>query len=158
MKQEDYLTQRVDDQISWYDSKSQWNQKWYKRLRNIEIIAAATIPFLSGYITQEQPWINIVIGILGALIAVIAGTIGLYNFQENWIEYRTTSESLKHEKYLFLTTTEPYNIDEPFSLFVQRVESLISTENSKWYQCFSKRKKDEKPNKGTGSTGPKIRP
>ena len=146
MNQEEYLTQRVDDQISWYDRKSQCNQKWYKILRNTEIIAAASIPFMSGYISQDKPWINIVIGIFGALIAVIAGSIGLYNFQENWTEYRTASESLKHEKYLYETKTEPYNDDEPFSLFVQRIESQISTENSRWCQSVKQNQKDKKKN------------
>jgi hypothetical protein len=39
---------------------------------------------------------------------------------------------LKHEKFLFLTGAEPYNVAEPFGLFVNRVESLISKENTQW--------------------------
>ncbi|MFB3042367.1 MAG: DUF4231 domain-containing protein, partial [Candidatus Poribacteria bacterium] len=50
MNEENFMNERVDDQINWYDRKSQFNQKRYKRLRIIEIFAAALIPFLSGYI------------------------------------------------------------------------------------------------------------
>jgi len=141
--EEEYLRDRVDDQIDWYDRKSQSNQKWYKWLRLIEIIAAATIPFIAGYVSESVLWPKILTGSLGVLVAIIAAIVGLYNFQENWVEYRTTCESLKHEKYLFLTKTEPYNIEDPFPLFVKRIESLISTENTKWSQHIKSQKKEK---------------
>ena len=46
---EEYIEQRLNDQIGWYDRKSTANQRWFKRLRFAEIVAAATIPFLSGF-------------------------------------------------------------------------------------------------------------
>lgn len=115
--QEDYIKDRVDDQISWYDRKSQSNQKWYKWLRTVEIIAAASIPFVAGYMDEGVVWAKVTAGLLGLIVAIITAIVGLYNFQEHWVEYRTTCESLKHEKYLFLTNTEPYNIEDPFPLF-----------------------------------------
>ena len=60
--------------------------------------------------------------------------LGLFQYQELWTGYRTTCEALKQEKYLFLTRTEPYDEIEPFPLFVQRIENLISTEHSNWIQ------------------------
>ena len=135
MNEDEYLDQRVNDQIDWYDKKSQMSQRIYKRLRVLEIVAAATIPLLSGF-SHKVNQFTIVVGLLGLLIAVIAGIISLYRFQENWTEYRTTSESLKHEKFLYLTETDPYNKDNPFPLFVQHVESLISKEHSKWTQIM----------------------
>jgi hypothetical protein len=143
MTEDEFLKQRVDDQIGWYDKKSQWNQKWYKWLRIIEILAAMAIPFLTGYITPECTCMKIIVGLLGLVIAIITAVVSLYHFQENWIEYRTTCESLRHEKFLFLTKTEPYNIVEPFALFVQRIESLISTENTKWSQLIKSPKKEK---------------
>ena len=141
--QDDYLKERVDDQIDWYDRKSLTNQHWFKRLRIIEIVAAASIPFLSAYMTQGELLIRLIVGALGVVITVIAGVIALYQFQENWIEYRTTCESLKHEKYLFLTRAEPYDAEDPFPMFVERIEGLISVENTKWYQRLQSRKKNE---------------
>lgn len=133
MTPEEYIEQRVVDQINWYDSKSQKSQKWFKRIRGLEIIAASAIPLIAGF-GQGTTWSIILIGILGAIVAILASLLSLNQFQENWIEYRTTCESLKHEKYLFLTNTEPYNEEDPFGLFVQRIESLISKENSAWSQ------------------------
>jgi hypothetical protein len=48
MEQNTYIQERLDDQIDWYDKKSQSNQKWHKRLRVIELIAGASIPFLAA--------------------------------------------------------------------------------------------------------------
>jgi hypothetical protein len=133
MNQEEYLSSRVDDQIDWYDGKSQNAQRWFKWLRGAEIVAAALIPLIAGFAPETFPS-NLVIAILGAAIAVIAAIISLNQFQENWIKYRTTCESLKHEKFLYLTRAEPYQKEVSFPFFVQRVESLISKESSDWSQ------------------------
>lgn len=133
MNADEYISSRVDDQIDWYDRKSQSSQRWFKWLRGIEIVAAASIPLIAGFSPENLPIITI-IAVLGALIAVISSVISLNQFQENWIEYRTTCESLRHEKYLYLTNTEPYHVEKPLCIFVQRIEVLISKENSAWSQ------------------------
>lgn len=131
MNEEEYIESRLDDQIDWYDRKSLWNQKWYKRLQIVVLIAAATIPFLTAY-SDEVAWIKFVIGILGLAIAAITAILGLYAFQENWIKYRTVCESLKKEKYKYLTRIAPYDNERAFALLVEQVEGLISKENTEW--------------------------
>ena len=133
MNDDEYINSRVDDQIDWYDRKSQSAQSLFKWFRAAEIISAAAIPLIAGFAVEPFP-VTLVIGILGALIAILSATISLNQFQENWTVYRTTCESLKHEKFLYLTKAEPYHDEEPFRLFVKRVESLISKENSAWSQ------------------------
>lgn len=133
MESDEYIQQRVDDQIGWYDRKSTRAQRWFKTLRIIEVVCAAAIPLIAGFELFGY-CSTLVVSLLGAAIAVCAALIGLGNYQENWVEYRTTCESLRHEKYLFLTKTEPYDVPEPFGLFVQRVEGLVSKENSVWSQ------------------------
>ena len=142
MNEEEYIKNRLDNQIDWYDRKSMKNQKSYKRLQLTAFFAAAAIPFLSGYISADIKLIQIIIGLLGFIIAVITAVLSIYKFQENWIEYRTTCESLRHEKYLFLTKASPYDSGNPFTLFVQRIESLISKENSDWSQYIKLKKND----------------
>lgn len=132
MDDETYLKERLQDQISWYDKKSQWNQKLFKRLRLAEIVAATLIPFLAGYITQSVSKIKFVIGFLGVVVAIIAGIVPLFKFHEHWIEYRTICETLKHNKYLYITKSAPYDDENAFNILVENVESLISKENSNW--------------------------
>jgi hypothetical protein len=139
---EEYIEQRLNDQIVWYDRKSGTSQRWFKRLRFGEIVAAAIIPFLSGFAGNSFP-IKIAIGALGIVVAVIASLLGLLQLQEHWIEYRATAESLRREKFLFLTQTEPYDKDDAFHLLVQRVEALLSKENADWTQSMIKPSKEE---------------
>lgn len=141
MNQEAYLKERLQDQIDWYDRKSIKNQKWFKRLQVAAILASATIPFISGYITETTLLLKVSVGLLGLIVAAITAVLGLYKFQENWFEFRTTCESHKHEKYMFLTKSEPYDQEIPFRLLVERVESLISKENTAWNRYMKKEKK-----------------
>ena len=146
MGAEQYLAERLDDEINWYDKKSQWNQKWFKWLRLAEIVAAAAIPFLSG---KEQA--ALIVGLLGMLVAVAAAAVSLFKLQENWIQYRTTAEQLRHERFLFLTGIAPYDTAESFSRLVERVENLISRENSLWAQSGQqKAPKNDQPESAGG--------
>jgi hypothetical protein len=140
-----YLIDRVEDQINWYSNSSKRNQQWYKMLRVIELIFASIIPFLVNQINDQTPLLKIAVGVMGMSIAIISGIISLFKYQENWIEYRTTAESLKHEKYLFLTETSPYNTEYRYHLFVERVESLISKENSTWARNLNEKTKENEP-------------
>ena len=47
MNEEEYLRQRVDDQISWYSKKSRSNQKYFKIISFIEICLSASLVLLA---------------------------------------------------------------------------------------------------------------
>jgi hypothetical protein len=140
--EKEYLETRLNDQIDWYDRKSSQNQKCFKRLQVATILASAAIPFLSGYIGGPSTFcLKICVGLLGLVVAAITAMLGVYKFHENWLEYRTTCETLKHEKYLFLTRSTPYAEDGNLNLLVERVEGIISKENTAWNK-YMKRSKD----------------
>jgi hypothetical protein len=67
----------------------------------------------------------------------------LSSVQELWIEYWETCETLKKEKVLYQTVVEPYATADAFAVLVQRVETLISKENTDWGQYSMK--PEEKP-------------
>ena len=142
MASEEYIEQRLNDQIVWYDRKSSTNQRWFKRLRFAEIVAAAIIPFLSGF-AGESLAIKIAIGAVAVVVAVIASLLALLRLQEHWISYRATAEALKTQKFLFLTQTEPYDKEDAFHLLVQRVEALLSKESIEWVQSTMKPPQEE---------------
>ena len=129
----DYIRNRVDDQITWYDKKSLDAQKNYKRIQIAEIISAAAIPVLVPYVASCG-FISFLVAALGALIAVLEGLCRLHKFHENWIQYRTTAELLKYHKYLYQTNSAPYNTQEETTenLFVRNIEAIISSENNTW--------------------------
>jgi len=140
MNESEYLQQRLEDQITWYSEKSTSCQWRYKVSRIIEIVSAAIIPFLSG-MGDKIAYGSWIIGFLGVAIAITASIAALFKFHENWIQFRATAETLKHEKFLFLAQTSPYTDDGRFHILVQRIEGLISNENSTWTQTFKSESK-----------------
>lgn len=129
-----YITERLDPEIKWYSTKSSINQKRYKTCQIIEIILATLIPLLSSY--SSNKYIAFIVGLFGAVIAIIESISKLYKFHENWIQYRTTAEMLKHEKYLYITHSHPYTLTEETidNIFIRNVEEIISSESKSWNQ------------------------
>src|SRR5262249_22743461 len=93
---EDPTWDRLEDQISWYDRRSSDNQRRYKWLKLLEIAVAASLPVVAA--VHSPVWVT---GGLAAVIVVLEGTQHLFQFQENWITYRSTAEQLQHERYLY---------------------------------------------------------
>ena len=126
----DPVFERLEDQIAWYDVKSRSNMRWYKRLKISEIASAAVIPMLAA---SAIPRAMIVTGALGVIVTLFEGMLQLNQFHENWIRYRSTCESLKHEKYIYLANAGPYaSVEKPRALLAERVEALVSQEHAKW--------------------------
>ena len=124
----DATKERLEDQIAWYDRKSAHCQTVYKRLKLSTVAAAALIPVFAGL--AAPAWAT---GTLGAVIVLFEGAQQLNQYQANWIAYRSTAESLKHEKYLHLALAGPYaDAPNPDALLAERIEGLVSQEHAKW--------------------------
>ena len=136
-----YLKERVEDQIEWMNGKSKWNQTRYKTIKVMEIVAAALVPLLSGYQTT-QAYLGFIVGILGVAIVILTSLRQLNKYQENWLTYRTTLESMKREKFLFEACAPPYDDESAYQKFVMNIESLLAKENESWKAVWSK-KEDE---------------
>lgn len=132
MEEQEYLDQRVDEQIKWYDLKSAWHKKMFMNLKVLETVLALMIPLLTGYIKTEGMQLKFTVGLIGVVVAATTNIITLCKFQENWVQYRNVAESLKHEKYLYITKAGPYKDSRSFPEFVERIESYISKENTQW--------------------------
>lgn len=119
---------RLEDQIAWYDAKSQSNQRAFKRLKGCQLVAGAAIPVAAG--AAAPAWL---VGGAGALIVVLEGLQQLQQYQQNWTTYRSTCERLKHEKFLFIGEAGPYaGSPKPGALLAERVEGLVSQEHAAW--------------------------
>jgi hypothetical protein len=130
---------RLDDQISWYDRKSAFNQRWFKRLKFSQLIAAAMVPVAAS---GGAP--RLILGGLGAFVVVLEGLQGLNQFQHNWITYRSTCEELKHEKFLWMANAGPYaTANDRDALLAERVEAMISREHAKWVSAVQENKKQK---------------
>ena len=137
-----YFKERLDDQIDWYDRKSGRNKTWFHTLQIVQIVTGALIPFLALQVKASQIRLDLAVGLLGVIVAVTGGVLTLCKFQELWVGYRTTAETLKHEKYLYRTGSGPYAVENALQILVERVERVISQENTSWVR-IAKAKKDE---------------
>ena len=136
-----YLEERYNNQVKWYDEKSKLNQKIYKFLQWIIIILTAITPIL---ILQREYYINIIAAVLAIIVAISAGSQKAFNYQENWINYRTTCEVLKKEYFFYTNKVQGYeNAVNPEGLFIERVESIISKENVYWTAPYKKKPEGE---------------
>lgn len=130
--QEKYIKDRVEEQIKWYDTKSKTAQKYYKASKIITLAFSAGIPLLVN-LNIDNFKIKLIVSFLGASITISEGIINMNRWNENWIEYRTVCETLKHEKYMFINKSGVYiDKNSRFQYFVERVESIISKENVNW--------------------------
>jgi hypothetical protein len=114
--------------VRWYSRSSASNKKTFTYMKMVELVAAAAIPVVAGLMAPV--WLT---GGLGAAVVVLEGIQQLGQYQANWISYRSTSEALKHEKYLYLSGAGPYHLARsPERLLAERVEALVSQEHAKW--------------------------
>jgi hypothetical protein len=125
--QADPTWERLEDQIEWYDGKSGHNQRLYKWLKLLEIAVAASLPVVAA--VHSPVWVT---GGLAAVIVVLESVQHLYQYQQNWITYRSTAEALKHERYLYLAKAGPYADGDLRRQLAERLEGLISQEHAKW--------------------------
>jgi hypothetical protein len=110
--------------------KSSWNQRWFKALKVVQIIAGALIASFAPF---REGSLRYVTGIFGVVVVILESLQGLYEFQHYWIQYRTISEGLKREKYLWLGKAGPYaSAERPDALLAERVEALLSQEHAAW--------------------------
>jgi hypothetical protein len=118
---------RLEDQLDWYDRKSQGAQRAYKRVKIAQLVLAAGVPVA---VASAVP--DVVTATLGGLVVVLEGVQQLYQWQTNWVLYRSTRESLAHEKFLYLAGAGPYSGPHRRRVLAERVEGLVSQEHAKW--------------------------
>ncbi len=135
---------RLEDQLAWYDSKSTHCQRWYKRLKFIQIALAVGIPVASHLEPSVAKWVT---SIAGALIAVLESVQHMNQYSTLWVMYRSTTERLKHEKFLSLSSAGPYTdlLDaERLIVLAERVEEHVSSEHANWFNEMNRAVREKK--------------
>lgn len=155
MTQEDYIKDRLDDQINWYEGKSSFNQKKHKFWQVMKIVSALLITTISLWapanlfktgdeITDFHVNLTHIIGVIGAFVVFIESFVKIFDYEKLWIKYRSTAEKLKREKLLFETHSKPYHTKEAFNLMVQRCEAIMQDEVQGWVEVVSEKEEKNK--------------
>jgi hypothetical protein len=128
----DYIKQRVESQIKWYNSNSSFNRYCYITTKVVLTIVAAIIPTLTAFVDNNTS-IKITIGVLSVLTGILANITGIFKFKENWVQYRNMCELLQSEKFLFISESGKYKDGATREkLYVETVEGYLQNENKKW--------------------------
>jgi len=137
-----YLNERYKPELKWYDTKSASNKKWSYGFQLSIIVIAAIVPIFAAL---ELKWITV---ILSAFVAAATGIFSYCKFEDHWHNYRTTCETLKKEKYYYDSKSGEYQeAENPEKIFVERVEDLISRENTRWASIRRKAKEETETNR-----------
>jgi hypothetical protein len=113
--------------LHYYEHRSIAAQQAYKRIKIAQLLLAAGVP-----VTVASTAPGIVTAVLGALVVVLEGIQQLYQWQTNWVLYRSTAESLKHEQFLYLAEAGPYSVPQRHRVLAERMEGLVLHEHARW--------------------------
>ena len=143
MQANEYIKNRLDDQINWYDKKSATQKKWYYRSKLVTLVCTSSIPVISVAL-RHQSFTVIITASIAAVATVTEGILTLTKWHEKWIAYRSNAETLKYEKFAYLTSSGAYSNmsdEEKFHNLVDRTENIISNENTNWASLGKKKGK-----------------
>ncbi|MFD1514557.1 DUF4231 domain-containing protein [Halomarina rubra] len=133
-KFDEFYEEYFEEQFEWYDDKAGTNKCYYRVMKILEIILAASLPVAATLypVTTNPFWKNVII-LLSILLIIFEALESFLNYQKKWINYRTTAEGLRREKYMYRTKTHEYAVvNDPETLFVERVMALTDQENRYW--------------------------
>lgn len=132
---ESYLKDRYEPQIQWYEKRSASTKKSYEIFQWGLIVLSALTPVLVviDFVGTANFFLRCMPIVTSVLVAILSSGSKTFKFQENWMNYRTTCETMKKEIHFYKAGSGEYSqTDNKEKLFVERVESLISRENTLW--------------------------
>lgn len=126
-----YISTRINEQITWFSKESKFNKYSYYTYKFILTASAATIPVLTTYL--DVSGFKAGIGVFSIITAFLANINSLFSFKDKWLIYRSASEYLKSERYLYEGNAGKYK-DNPAkdSLLVDSIENYLSNINAQW--------------------------
>ena len=134
MSVDQYLKERVEDQISYFDRSAIKNQKYYRWIKRAAIVCniLTTMTIAAAFIVPEK-W-----KVYAGILAFVSSSLVLATYQweefENygakWEKFRLVAEQLRSEKLMYLNRAGRYRSTEEQERdcdreFVENVESII---------------------------------
>lgn len=129
----EYLEKRYFDQLNYYEKASGKNQKRYKNFQWILIILSTLTTILAA-LPQDKFNIQYVVVATAAMVTILTSGLKTFQYQELWVNYRSTIEQLKPELFYYNFNVGDYGqagVDKE-STFVSRVEQILNKEHDVW--------------------------
>ena len=132
MNIESYITDRVNDQIKYFDLNAIRNQRIYRFLRmtaiSCNVLTALAIALTFAVPAQYKVYVGL--AALGLTLIVLATyqIEEFFNFGAKWQKFRIVGELVKSEKYIFLNGAGVYSsgdVEQRKRLFVKKIEDIF---------------------------------
>jgi len=128
---EQYFKNDLADQRTWYSQKAGLFKMRSELLALLTIVLGALVTFIQVF--GAAPWVPIVSGSIGAVVAIAAGWQRIARYSETWMSYRTASERMKRERRLYTHGAGSYRglpKREAYLSFVEAIEGIIAEEQN----------------------------
>jgi len=128
---ERYFKDDLADQKAWYSEKAGLFKTRSELLALLTIVLGALITLIQVF--GAAPWVPIVSGSIGAVVAIAAGWQRIARYSETWVSYRTASERMKRERRLYTHGAGAYRglpEREAYLTFVEAIEGIIAEEQN----------------------------
>ncbi|MEL6307322.1 MAG: DUF4231 domain-containing protein [Chloroflexota bacterium] len=164
MREKFFIENRWHAQWAYYDQKASEFKSRYYYYQTIVVVGSLVIPALislnsaiarglaagilaisgnagdAAALAQAETYWRIIIDALTVMLSLcVAGAAaleGLYKYGESWNSYRAAAEELQAEKSFYDMGAGPYeNSARAFSIFVERVEGIITKQNGNYFQA-----------------------
>ncbi|MCZ7436054.1 DUF4231 domain-containing protein [Micromonospora sp. WMMC241] len=125
-----YLADRLAQYQSWYDKKAVRAKATHLRTRTAAVVGGSLVPVL---VNLDFPYAQAVTTVVSLIVAGAVSLESVFRYREQWKNYRSTEQTLGHERIYFLTRTGVYTeLDDvtAFATLVERVEATIANENA----------------------------
>lgn len=77
----EYIKDRLNSQIQWYDLKSKKQKLWYYCLHGLQISISSSIPVMVGF-AGKLKWILVIVSVCGGLVTIIEGVTSMAQLHE----------------------------------------------------------------------------
>jgi hypothetical protein len=125
---EEYMNERVLAHIDYCEDVAHQYRSRYYLIEWVLIIFASLTPIsviLSLSITRDT-WAQWIPVATSAVVAILTAGLKTFRYEENWRKYSELAESLKKEKYQFMSGAGIYGTsDDPEVAFFEAVEALL---------------------------------
>jgi hypothetical protein len=102
----DLLWQELVAVFAWYDKAATRNRLGYQILKLTALTAGAVVTVLAAISAPAALTAS-----LAGIIVVLEGAQQMFQFHPNWISYRGTAETLRHQAFLYVAEVSPF--DDP---------------------------------------------
>ncbi|MFE2961141.1 DUF4231 domain-containing protein [Nocardia tengchongensis] len=118
---------RVERQLTYYRTEAKKAKVSYRSVKLVQIVVGVVIPVLAA--AGATGWITAAVA---AIPIAAEGVQQLFQWQSNWLRFRSAAEALKTEIFLYQAEVEPYENANRLSVLAERTTKITREESAEW--------------------------